>query len=90
MRLTCPLCGDRDSREFSYRGSAKLLERPKDDGGAAAFHGYLNIRENPAGPNTELWQHVTGCRAWLHVERDTVTHEVGPVQVVARMRRIQT
>ena len=51
MRLTCPLCGERDLREFAYRGSAKLLARPAADAGAAAFHDYLNLRDNPAGPN---------------------------------------
>ena len=58
MRLTCPLCGERDLREFAYRGSAKLLARPAADASPAAFHDYLNLRDNPAGPNTELWQHA--------------------------------
>jgi sarcosine oxidase subunit delta len=76
MRLTCPFCGERDLREFAYRGSAKLLARPSGDASAAAFHDYLNIRDNPAGPNAELWQHAWGCRAWLRVVRDTRTHLV--------------
>jgi sarcosine oxidase subunit delta len=76
MRLRCPLCGERDLREFAYRGSAKLLARPPAEAGAAAWHDYLNIRENPAGPNAELWQHAWGCRAWLHVVRDTRDHAV--------------
>jgi sarcosine oxidase subunit delta len=76
MRLTCPLCGERDLREFTYRGSAKLLDRPAADAGAEAFHDYVHIRENPAGPNPELWHHGDGCRAWLLVTRNTVTHEI--------------
>jgi heterotetrameric sarcosine oxidase delta subunit len=76
MRLTCTLCGERDLREFAYRGSAKLLARPAADAGAAAFHDYLNLRDNPAGPNAELWQHADGCRAWLRVVRDTRTHAI--------------
>ena len=51
MRLSCPLCGERDLREFHYLGSAKLLARPAGDAGAAAFDDYLNVRDNPAGPN---------------------------------------
>jgi sarcosine oxidase subunit delta len=76
MRLTCPLCGERDLREFTYRGSAKLLDRPAPDAGAEAFHDYVHIRENPAGLNPELWHHADGCRVWLLVTRDTVTHEI--------------
>lgn len=76
MRLGCPVCGLRDSREFTYRGSAKDLERPASDAGEAAFFDYVYIRENPAGPNRELWHHAMGCRSWLLVTRDTVSHQV--------------
>lgn len=76
MRLICPQCGERDRREFTYLGAAKLLDRPKGDAGIAAFHDYVNIRDNPAGPLRELWQHEFGCRAWLVVTRNTVTHEI--------------
>ena len=76
MRLTCPLCGPRDVREFSYRGDAKLMQRPAPDAGAEAFHDYVHLRDNPAGPQAELWYHGAGCTAWLRVERDTVSHEV--------------
>ena len=87
MRLSCPVCGERDLREFAYRGSAKLMARPAADAGAAAFHDYLNLRDNPAGPNAELWHHEWGCRAWLRVVRDTRTHavlEVGLAREAAR------
>ncbi len=79
MRLTCPQCGERDRREFTYLGAAKLLDRPKGDAGQAAFHDYVHIRDNPAGPLRELWQHEFGCRAWLVVTRNTVTHEISAV-----------
>jgi sarcosine oxidase subunit delta len=87
MRLTCPVCGARDVREFAYRGSAALLARPAGDAGAAAFHDYLNLRENPAGPNPELWQHVWGCRTWLRVVRDTRTHDVLAVDLAREVAR---
>lgn len=87
MRLTCPNCGSRDSREFSYLGSAKLFERPAGDAGAAAFLDYVNIRDNPAGPNAELWHHVMGCSAWLHVRRDTVSHEILSVKLAEEVAR---
>jgi heterotetrameric sarcosine oxidase delta subunit len=87
MRLTCPLCGERDLREFTCRGSAKLLARPAADAGAAAFHDYLNIRDNPAGPNPELWQHAAGCRAWLLVVRDTRSHDILEVELAREAPR---
>ena len=83
MRLICPICGERDLREFGCRGSVKLMDRPADEAGAAAFHDDLNLRENPAGPNAELWQHEGGCRALLRVVRDTRSHAVLEV-VLAR------
>lgn len=76
MRLTCPLCGERDSREFSVLGSARLLDRPAGSAGLAAFHNYVNIRDNVAGLVRELWHHEMGCRSWLVVTRNNVTHAV--------------
>ncbi len=73
MRITCPYCNTRDLREFTYLGAASLLQRPDDP---AAMQDYIYSRENPAGENAELWQHTTGCRAWLHVVRNTATHEI--------------
>ena len=87
MRLSCPYCGERDLREFTCRGSAKLTARPAADAGAEAFHDYLNLRENPAGPNPELWQHAGGCRAWLRVVRDTRDHRVLEVALAREVPR---
>ncbi len=87
MRVSCPICGERDLREFAVRGSAKLLARPAADAGAEAFHEYLNLRENPAGPTAELWQHEAGCRAWLRVVRDTRTHAVLEVALAGKVAR---
>ena len=41
-----------------------------------AFHDYVYLRDNPAGPHRELWYHGSGCRAWLVVTRDTRTHAI--------------
>ena len=75
MRITCPHCGTRDRREFTYQGHALALERPARDAGAEAWDDYLHNRENPAGPTEDLWYHDP-CGAWVVVARDTVTHEV--------------
>ncbi len=79
MRLTCPICGDRDHREFFYQGAAVMLDRPAPEAGEAAWDDYLNLRENPAGDTRELWFHGGGCGAWLEVTRNTVTHAVSDV-----------
>ena len=87
MRLPCPICGDRDIREFTCKGHALALDRPAPDAGEAAWDDYLHLRENPAGRTCELWYHGVGCTAWLVVERDTVSHEVfGAVLASERTR----
>ena len=76
MRIPCPNCGNRDSREFHYRGSAELFHRPAGDAGQPAFVEYVYFRDNPAGRHRDLWLHEKGCRSWIVVERDTTTHEI--------------
>ena len=76
MRLPCPICGDRDRREFYYKGAAAFIDRPAPDAGAEAWDAYLHLRDNPAGETRDLWQHEAGCGAWIVVTRNTVTHEV--------------
>ena len=76
MRIPCPYCGVRDSREFSYRGAAIGMMRPAPDDGAQAWDDFLHLRENPAGPTQELWYHEHGCATWIVVQRDTTTHEI--------------
>jgi sarcosine oxidase subunit delta len=41
-----------------------------------AWVDYVYFRDNPAGPLDELWFHGAGCRSWLHVLRDTRTHDI--------------
>ncbi|MEP5154013.1 sarcosine oxidase subunit delta [Planktotalea sp.] len=76
MRLICPVCGERDRREFYYVGDAVALDRPEPDAGDAAWDDYVHNRDNPAGVTRDLWQHEAGCTAWIVVTRNTVTHEV--------------
>lgn len=87
MRIDCPLCGPRDSREFHYRGSAKLMDRPAGDAGAKAFHDYNHLRDNPSGENRELWFHDLGCRSWLLAVRNVSTHEFISVKLAADVKR---
>ncbi|QYK40871.1 MAG: sarcosine oxidase subunit delta [Paracoccaceae bacterium] len=82
MRLTCPLCGPRDRREFYYYGADDWLARPAADAAPDAWHDYVHLRDNPAGPTVDLWYHEQGCGQWLRVRRDTVTHAVHAVDLV--------
>ena len=74
MRITCTYCGSRDVSEFNYLGDATLTRPAGGEG--SGMHDYVYLRDNPAGPHEELWYHAQGCRSWLRVRRDTVSHEI--------------
>ncbi|MEO1140386.1 MAG: sarcosine oxidase subunit delta [Pseudomonadota bacterium] len=76
MRISCPICGERDRREFYYAGHALAVDRPDEDAGSAAWDDYVHNRANPCGETRDLWYHEMGCGAWLVVTRNTATHEV--------------
>ncbi|MEI5681183.1 MULTISPECIES: sarcosine oxidase subunit delta [unclassified Mesorhizobium] len=87
MRIACPFCGERENGEFTYLGDAKP-KRPAIaaiDGGAGApgeaeaFYDYVYLRDNFAGEMSEYWYHGGGCRSWLVIERNTLTHEIKSV-----------
>ncbi len=83
MRIICTYCGSRDISEFSYQGDAvPTRPDPAAPDAAEAFHDYVYLRDNPAGPHRELWYHASGCRSWLEVTRDTRTHEIIDVRKV--------
>lgn len=82
MRIPCPLCGERDLREFSYLGDAVYLDRP-EQGDDAGYDAYLHLRDNPAGATKDVWYHGQGCGAWLWVSRNTVTHEILDAELIA-------
>ena len=87
MRISCPLCGERDVSEFTYLGDAgPQRPDPKGPDAAEAFHDYVHLRDNPAGWHEELWYHEAGCRSWLQVRRNTVTHELGEARRAEDLR----
>ena len=81
MRITCPLCGPRDRREFYYYGADEYLRRPGDDD-PDKWDAYLHLRDNPAGETRDLWYHEMGCAQWLRVTRNTVSHAISGVELV--------
>ncbi|TKB42171.1 MAG: sarcosine oxidase subunit delta [Mesorhizobium sp.] len=80
MRIVCPFCGERELGEFTYLGDAKPV-RPA--AGATEVFDYVYLRDNVAGPMSEFWYHGGGCRAWLKVARNTLTHEISSVEPAA-------
>jgi sarcosine oxidase subunit delta len=72
MRIPCPFCGTRDAQEFVYRGDAAPV-RPEF---GESYDAYVYLRANPAGVIAEHWYHAQGCRTWIIVTRDTVTHDI--------------
>jgi len=88
MLIPCPYCGPRDAQEFSYRGDATLARPdPAAPDAAEQFHDYVYLRDNPAGAHREHWYHGAGCRRWVEVERDTVTHAITATRFAAQGRR---
>lgn len=88
MRITCPYCGERSNDEFIVLGDAEaLLNRPTDMS-VAAFDDYVHKRNNPAGPLRELWYHQGGCRQWLVVDRDTLTHVILGITFARAFRQV--
>ena len=77
MRIPCPFCGERESSEFTCLGDAPATRPDAAAPNALAhFIDAVYLRDNAAGLHEELWYHGSGCRGWLRVTRDTLTHEI--------------
>ena len=79
IRINCPFCGERDHSEFTYGGDGTIVYPPLD-ASAEEWHAAVFMRENPRGIQVETWHHVHGCRMWLVIERDNVSHEIHSVR----------
>lgn len=86
MIINCPFCGPRDISEFTYFGDADNLAARPDQASTDqdAWNAYVYDRTNRAGEHAEIWQHSGGCRKFLRVVRNTVTHEIVSVEMVGR------
>lgn len=76
LRIPCPFCGERDHAEFSYGGDATVAWPAVGETDPRTWYEAVFLRDNPRGPHREYWHHVHGCRMWLVVDRDTLTHEI--------------
>ncbi|MGA7270978.1 MAG: sarcosine oxidase subunit delta [Acidimicrobiia bacterium] len=78
--IVCPHCGPRNHDEYAYQG--ELVSRPPVDTDPATWRRYLYMKRNEAGWQAERWFHVSGCRRFLEVERNTITNEIRRVSEV--------
>ncbi len=77
IRIDCPVCGLRSETEFTYGADATVRRPDHDEPELQPWVNYVFNRDNPRGPHKEYWHHVQGCRQWVVLERDTLTHETG-------------
>jgi heterotetrameric sarcosine oxidase delta subunit len=76
--FTCPWCGPRAQIEFSYARVAESVAGAAVDsqGGEMQELDRIFLRQNSVGLQEEIWQHTHGCRGWLRIRRNNLTHEV--------------
>ena len=77
LQINCPWCGARSEDEFIFAVEGGIT-RPQDPAITTdkEWADYLFNLNNIKGLHYELWQHRFGCRQWLQVARNTVTHEI--------------
>ena len=76
--IHCPHCGSRPKEEFTIVAMQRCCARRPMQRDEAWYRLCLSARQS-ARPHREYWHHTSGCRRWLVVERDTVTHAVAAV-----------
>ena len=77
MQITCPHCGPRAQGEFVYErtvDSVVSLGASPADAMETLF-----TRTNPRGLDDEIWRHTFGCRAWMVLTRNRVSHMIEAV-----------
>ena len=74
LLIPCPHCGDRAQSEFDYvrtLDSFVTLDMAPETAMKTLFE-----RTNPRGEDDELWRHSQGCRQFVTLRRNRVTHEI--------------
>ena len=77
LEIKCPYCGKRSQNEFAYGGDA-TVKRPdlNKEVTVDEWDHFVYYRKNLRGNHLELWHHISGCRQWFKVHRNTATHEM--------------
>jgi len=72
--IPCPWCGPRAHIEFRYHCDAQAVSRRWHEESDAEWQERTWLRGNQIGWHHEIWQHTDGCRGWLVVTRNNLTH----------------
>ena len=85
--IPCPHCGPRNEDEFVCW--SEVVPRPADPAALsdAEWTDYVYNHANPKGWVREQWRHERGCRRWIIVERNTLTHEVAGAEITSFISR---
>jgi sarcosine oxidase subunit delta len=75
MQVPCPHCGPRNEDEFVCWSEFVARPAEPDELSDEQWMDYVYNHTNTKGRVLERWWHGRGCRRWLLLERDTVTHE---------------
>ena len=77
LNIKCAYCGERSQKEFAYGGDG-TIKRPELNKEISDndWDNFVYLRKSPRGKHIEFWHHISGCRQWFRVQRDTVTHEI--------------
>ena len=77
LEIKCPYCGNRSQNEFAYGGDA-TVKRPElnTEVSDQDWDNFVYYSKNPRGNHLELWHHISGCRQWFKVLRNTATHDI--------------
>jgi heterotetrameric sarcosine oxidase delta subunit len=80
MQITCPHCGPRAQAEFVHERTVDSVVQL--DAAPEVAMETLFTRDNPRGPDEEIWRHTFGCRAWMIITRHRVTNQISAVRAV--------
>ena len=86
IRIDCPICGLRNETEFTYGADATVQRPAMDEGEVQPWLDYVFNRDNLRGVHQEYWHHVQGCRQWIVLERNTLTHEIGSCRLAREVQ----
>lgn len=75
----CPFCGSRPQAEFQFR---KTVD-PK----AATDFESTYLRHHDLKVSVEHWQHLSGCGAWLTLERNPSTGDLIAIEVMRKVSK---
>jgi len=77
QRIDCPWCGPRAQVEFEYLRDAEAVPVAGEFARPAAEQlRRIYLRSNHPGFHYEIWQHRAGCRQWIRVLRNNLSHEI--------------